>query len=636
MDNDNVLNTACLALVLAALLLCAGVASGQGQTTSFTYQGRLTDANNPANGNYDLQFGLFDNASGPTQIGSTLTKNTVAVSGGVFTLQLDFGVSAFPGADRFLEISVRAAGVGAFTTLSPRQQISSTPYAIRTLSATQADGLSGACVNCVQDAQINSMAGSKVTGTIPVGSVPTGSGNYIQNTSSPQASANFNISGNGTAASMNVNGPVSVGGIAPPATAPAGQGRIYFDSSSNKVKVSENGGAFVNLVGAGGVSGSGTTNNIPLWTAGTTLGNSLLMQSGGNVGIGTTTPQSMLDVRGSLTLEAGSSPGLFTGTGNTELNRYLALLNSPTSPSASGLKAGGILVSDSYSYANPGKNDLIVKGNVGIGTTSPTSKLGVQTANNLYGFTHTNGTITVGSYIDSVGGWLGTKTNHPLFFFTNDSLQQMTLATNGNVGIGTSTPNGKLDARGGSGIGVYGESAAASFDIPGVYGRSTANGGTGVLGAADGSNARGVYGASGNTTGVGVFGQNPVGYAMYANGNAGQARDKGGWVKAMALVNDTGGIQRCYNGLTGATSGGCGFSVTHFTSGGYGVDFGFKVDDRFVSVTPQYATNNFNSVNSNAGANYSSGGNANTINVFTFDANQLTNTRDQGFMIFIF
>jgi hypothetical protein len=84
----------------------------------------------------------------------------------------------------------------------------------------------------------------------------------------------------------------------------------------------------------------------------------------GSVGIGTSTPQSMLDVRGSLTLEAGSSPGLFTGTGNTELNRYLALLNSPTSPSASGLKAGGILVADDYNFANPGKNELIVKGNV--------------------------------------------------------------------------------------------------------------------------------------------------------------------------------------------------------------------------------------------------------------------------------
>src|SRR6185369_10359542 len=47
--------------------------------------------------------------------------------------------------------------------------------------------------------------------------------------------------------------------------------------------------------------------------------------------------------------------------------------------------AGGILISDSYSYANPGKNDLIVKGNVGIGITTPQAKLHVlgQTRTNV-------------------------------------------------------------------------------------------------------------------------------------------------------------------------------------------------------------------------------------------------------------
>ena len=53
-----------------------------------------------------------------------------------------------------------------------------------------------------------------------------------------------------------------------------------------------------------------------------------------------------------------------------ELNRFLLLLNSAEQSSASGLKAGGILVSDLYSFANPGKNDLVVKGNVSIGTAS--------------------------------------------------------------------------------------------------------------------------------------------------------------------------------------------------------------------------------------------------------------------------
>ena len=67
-----------------------------------------------------------------------------------------------------------------------------------------------------------------------------------------------------------------------------------------------------------------------------------------HVGIGTNNPQASLDVRGNLVLERNNNPYLFTGTGSSELNRYLLLLNSPSHASASGLKVGGILVSDSY------------------------------------------------------------------------------------------------------------------------------------------------------------------------------------------------------------------------------------------------------------------------------------------------
>jgi hypothetical protein len=117
---------------LLLVVMSSSAATAQTQTTAFTYQGQLTDAGAPANASYDLRFALFDTVAGGTQIGSPQTVPTVSVSSGVFTVQLDFGVNAFPGANRSLEIGVKPAGVGSFTTLAPRQQISSTPYAIRT------------------------------------------------------------------------------------------------------------------------------------------------------------------------------------------------------------------------------------------------------------------------------------------------------------------------------------------------------------------------------------------------------------------------------------------------------------------------------------------------------------------------
>jgi hypothetical protein len=94
----------------------------------------------------------------------------------------------------------------------------------------------------------------------------------------------------------------------------------------------------------------------------------LFLENGsGKLGIGTGYPTAKLDVRGHLTLDPGVSPTLYTAASGGEQNRYLQLINSPSSPSASGLKAGGILVADSYSYANPGKNDLVAKGNITAG-----------------------------------------------------------------------------------------------------------------------------------------------------------------------------------------------------------------------------------------------------------------------------
>jgi hypothetical protein len=84
-------------------------------------------------------------------------------------------------------------------------------------------------------------------------------------------------------------------------------------------------------------------------------------------------------------------------------------------------------------------------GFVGIGTTTPLHKLSVVTPTNTYGLTHSDENITMGSWLTATTAQFGTKSNHPLEFFTNNGSAQMTLLQNGNVGIGTTNPTKKLD-----------------------------------------------------------------------------------------------------------------------------------------------------------------------------------------------
>jgi hypothetical protein len=113
--------------------LCAAVLA---QGTAFTYQGRLKSSGAPAGGQFDFQFSLWDAATGGSQQGSTLVFDGVGadpapltVTGGLFTVQLDFG-NQFPGAARYLQIAVRPHAVGSYTTLAPRQPLTPSPYAI--------------------------------------------------------------------------------------------------------------------------------------------------------------------------------------------------------------------------------------------------------------------------------------------------------------------------------------------------------------------------------------------------------------------------------------------------------------------------------------------------------------------------
>jgi hypothetical protein len=82
------------------------------------------------------------------------------------------------------------------------------------------------------------------------------------------------------------------------------------------------------------LAGTGTTNFIPIWSNSTTLGNSTLFQTGGNVSIGNTTPASKLDVsggaiiRGTLQLPPSGTATALKGLNSQPLDLVGSAFNS--------------------------------------------------------------------------------------------------------------------------------------------------------------------------------------------------------------------------------------------------------------------------------------------------------------------
>ncbi|MBU0640897.1 MAG: hypothetical protein KKB50_18680 [Planctomycetes bacterium] len=135
----------CPRLIVFAVVLAWGsgyeTARAISLGTEFTYQGELKESGLPADGDYDFVFRLYDAAQGGLQVGSDFPVDDWPVSNGLFTAQLDFGVGAFNGNARWLEVAVRASGGGGpHTVLSPRQPVTAAPVALYALNGPGSGG----------------------------------------------------------------------------------------------------------------------------------------------------------------------------------------------------------------------------------------------------------------------------------------------------------------------------------------------------------------------------------------------------------------------------------------------------------------------------------------------------------------
>jgi len=526
-------------LLFASLLLSAP-AFADPLGSAFTYQGQLNFNGSPANGDFDFQFALYTTATGGTAV-DTITLNGQTVNAGLINASLDYTDVPFNGQALWIEVRVRGAGGGSYTTLSPRQPITATPYALFALAGNQG----------------------------PAG--PTG----------PQGPA-------GTTGATGAQGPAGTAGATGP-TGPAGPPlSLPFSgtgSDPNAAISATNSGAGNGVVGqttgaASGVYG-GSANGKGYGVAG---------RAGSGSGIGAPTHTGVL----------GDSD---TGYGMLGLSGSNDGVHGHTSFSGTGAYAGVAGVGDGGNFG------VYAASTTGSGVYASTKgSSGQHGAAAVWGDTH-----------DYYGVW-GTSV-------AGDGVHGNSTTSSGVYGVSA------------SGAGVWGDSTG--FD--GVHGH-TSGGGSGVAGLADGNNT-GVFGASstgdavygtsagagvwgestgydavhghtsnpnGNTSGVagfgestnngvagfstsgnGVFAHSLYGYGIATDAGAQQARSQGGWVKAMvyAVPHNLGGggISRCFNSQLPANIASippCGFTYGEPTPGLVTIDFGFEIDDRFLSVTP--------------------------------------------------
>ena len=300
-----------------------------------TEQGRLFDSNgSPLNETVSITFSLYAGPAG----GAPLWTETqqVTLDSGYFSVQLG-AVSAIPQA--LWDGSVRYVGitVGADPEMSPRQATQSVPYA---LVAGDATGDIHPTSVTVAGAQVIDGQGNWVgpsTGLIgPAGAQGPQGAQGLQGAVGPQ----------GPVGAVGPQGPQGLQGPAGPAGATGPQGPQ----------------------GPAGTLSGGTDSYLAKWTSASTIAPGTIFDNG-SIGIGTSTPQQMLDVNGAIRIGNAvtcnaASAGSLRWTG--------AAVEVCNGSAWASLSSGGGCVSGSQTFTATGADQIFV---VPAGCSNLTVKL---------------------------------------------------------------------------------------------------------------------------------------------------------------------------------------------------------------------------------------------------------------------
>lgn len=447
--------------VIVLCTLTAASASGWASADvprTISYQGVLKEVGGDivSDGDYELTFRLYDTPDDLYVLWAE--TDTVSVSDGVFNVILGKRTSLDLEFDETYWLGV---SVGGDPELTPRVELTASPYAFRAAVADSAvGGVSDGDWAVFGDDMLAAVSGNVgIGGIIPTHAKLRIDGGHLRvecsysgETRPPVYATNF--SGTASAAyrvgkhgvwggvgsdevedKYGVSG-VAVGngykvGVYGEATGDGTNWAGYFngdvfvhgfnmpDGAANGwVLTSDSDGNGMWQAPPSGVGGSGTTNYIPKFIGSTTLGNSVMRENNGRIGIGTGTPQGKLHIREEgdtgVVIEIENTSGGsssyegITLVGESGTLAYIAAYDDgyidPNVLRIANLRPGGPIVFLTEYFERLRVTDA---GDVGIGTDSPAERLDVDGTVKMVGFQLT-ASPTDGYVLTSDASGIGT------------------------------------------------------------------------------------------------------------------------------------------------------------------------------------------------------------------------------------